>query len=141
MANTSQPSSGLVNTASPGPGPLNLHVQPQLPVLPVVYQGPFAAGTHYMIDPITPRNSSLLPLSGHLPAFGPLYHPPNQTALVPFHGDFIPGRAMPNFGRPESRRQNAMRVNRSPYYNGAGHHNHVDVTRIREGTDVRTTVR
>ncbi|KAK1962527.1 RNA recognition domain-containing protein 2 [Colletotrichum sublineola] len=42
--------------------------------------------------------------------------------------------------RNESRRQNAARVNRSPYYNVASHHNHVDVIRIREGTDVRTTI-
>ncbi len=34
-----------------------------------------------------------------------------------------------------------MRVTRSPYYHAAGHHNHVDVNRIREGIDVRTTVR
>ncbi|KAJ0160683.1 Meiosis protein mei2 [Colletotrichum tanaceti] len=40
----------------------------------------------------------------------------------------------------EPRRQNAARVNRSPYYNVASHHNHVDVNRIREGTDVRTTI-
>ncbi|TID02651.1 Meiosis protein mei2 [Colletotrichum higginsianum] len=42
--------------------------------------------------------------------------------------------------RGEPRRQNAARVNRSPYYNVASHHNHVDVNRIREGTDVRTTI-
>jgi hypothetical protein len=47
---------------------------------------------------------------------------------------------MHNFGRHDGRRQNAMRVNRSPYYSAAGHHNHVDVNRIREGIDVRTTV-
>ncbi|GJC86854.1 meiosis protein mei2 [Colletotrichum liriopes] len=32
------------------------------------------------------------------------------------------------------------RVNRSPHYTVASHHNHVDVNRIREGTDVRTTI-
>ncbi|KAI8299723.1 hypothetical protein K4K61_010380 [Colletotrichum sp. SAR11_59] len=36
--------------------------------------------------------------------------------------------------------ENASRVNRSPYYNVTSHHNHVDVNRIREGTDVRTTI-
>ncbi|GKT73313.1 RNA recognition domain-containing protein 2 [Colletotrichum tofieldiae] len=42
--------------------------------------------------------------------------------------------------RGEPRRQNAARVNRSPHYTVASHHNHVDVNRIREGTDVRTTI-
>lgn len=47
---------------------------------------------------------------------------------------------MPASARTEPRRQHATRINRSPYYNVASHHNHVDVNRIREGTDVRTTV-
>ena len=34
---------------------------------------------------------------------------------------------MQQYGRPDSRRQNAMRVNRSQYYKAAGHHNHVEV--------------
>ncbi|OHF00555.1 RNA recognition domain-containing protein 2 [Colletotrichum orchidophilum] len=48
--------------------------------------------------------------------------------------------SMSSGARAEPRRQNAARVNRSPYYNVASHHNHVDVHRIREGTDVRTTI-
>ncbi|KAK2023838.1 RNA recognition domain-containing protein 2 [Colletotrichum zoysiae] len=48
--------------------------------------------------------------------------------------------AMLSSGRNETRRQNAARVNRSPYYNVSSHHNHVDVHRIREGIDVRTTI-
>ncbi|WYZ40324.1 hypothetical protein EsH8_IV_000665 [Colletotrichum jinshuiense] len=47
---------------------------------------------------------------------------------------------MPASARTEPRRQHATRINRSPYYNVASHHNHVDVNRIREGTDVRTTI-
>ena len=42
--------------------------------------------------------------------------------------------------RADARRQNAQRVNRSPYFNAAGNHNHVEISRIRDGIDVRTTV-
>ncbi|KAK1768636.1 RNA recognition motif 2-domain-containing protein [Phialemonium atrogriseum] len=141
FAKPSQPTGGLINTDRPRPVPLGLHVQPQLPMCPVVYQNPFYTGAHYMVDPVSTRNPGMMPLPSHLPAFGSLYHPSNHTSLVPIHGDYSGGRPMHNFGRFEGRRQNAMRVNRSsPYCNGAGHHNHVDVNRIREGTDVRTTI-
>lgn len=69
----------------------------------------------------------------------PLFTTPPATPMA-MHGDFTSPRAVQSYGRFDSRRQNAMRVNRSPYYNNAGHHNHVDVNRIRDGIDVRTTV-
>ncbi|KAK2000497.1 RNA recognition domain-containing protein 2 [Colletotrichum falcatum] len=58
----------------------------------------------------------------------------HSSHVVPATSPMSPGT------RNESRRQNAARVNRSPYYNVASHHNHVDVNRIREGIDVRTTI-
>ena len=45
----------------------------------------------------------------------------------------------PGYNRVDFRRQNASRVVRGPYYGIPTHHNHVDIHRIREGTDVRTT--
>jgi len=45
--------------------------------------------------------------------------------------------------RPSSRRQNAVKIpHRSRNANAAanGHHNHVDIGKIRQGSDVRTTV-
>jgi hypothetical protein len=42
--------------------------------------------------------------------------------------------------RLDNRRGNATRGNRSTYYNATSHHNHVDVYRIQDGIDVRTTV-
>lgn len=46
-----------------------------------------------------------------------------------------------HYGTP-GRRQNAMRVSsRSPTNSAASHHNVVDIARIQEGSDVRTTVR
>jgi hypothetical protein len=42
---------------------------------------------------------------------------------------------------PNGRRQSTIRVSsRSPYNNATGHHNVVDIARIQEGSDVRTTV-
>lgn len=57
-----------------------------------------------------------------------------------FSQDFLTPRQFHPQARTDGRRQNAIRVNRSPYYNAANHHNHVDINRIREGIDVRTTV-
>jgi hypothetical protein len=50
-------------------------------------------------------------------------------------------RQFPGLNPGLNRRHNATRVARSPYYQQTNSHNHVDVNRIREGTDVRTTVR
>ncbi|PSR94599.1 RNA recognition motif 2-domain-containing protein [Coniella lustricola] len=44
------------------------------------------------------------------------------------------------FQRSDSRRRNATRVNRSTFSPPGPHHNHVDINKIREGTDVRTTI-
>ena len=72
---------------------------------------------------------------------GPLFNttPPNTPMAM--HGDFTSPRSIQPYGRQDARRQSAMRVNRAPFFNNAGHHNHVDVNRIRDGIDVRTTVR
>lgn len=45
-----------------------------------------------------------------------------------------------SFQRSNDRRQNASRVNRASFSPPGPHHNHVDVNKIREGTDVRTTI-
>lgn len=42
--------------------------------------------------------------------------------------------------RSNDRRQNATRVNRVHFSPPGPHHNHVDINKIREGTDVRTTI-
>jgi hypothetical protein len=74
-----------------------------------------------------------------MPVMSPLYSTPPGTPMG-MTGDFSSPRSMQHYGRLDNRRQNAARVNRSPYFGNAGHHNHVDVNRIREGIDVRTTV-
>lgn len=55
--------------------------------------------------------------------------------------DYASPRQLQAAGRSDGRRQNAIRVSRSPHYNVTGQHNHVDVDRIQQGIDVRTTVR
>ncbi|KAK4199059.1 putative meiosis protein [Triangularia verruculosa] len=87
------------------------------------------------ISPMSP----MTPMTGGMPVMAPLYTPP-ATPMAYHHGDYASPRAIQPYNRMDGRRQNAMRVNRSPYYNAAGHHNHVDVNKIRDGIDVRTTI-
>lgn len=49
-------------------------------------------------------------------------------------------RRSSEFQRSSDRRQNAARVNRAHFSPPGPHHNHVDINKIREGTDVRTTI-
>lgn len=48
-------------------------------------------------------------------------------------------RNMSGHSRLDFRRQGASRFGRGPYHGIPTHHNHVDIHRIQEGTDVRTT--
>lgn len=45
------------------------------------------------------------------------------------------------YARADIGRQSADKANRASFRSVVGHHNYVDVSKIREGTDVRTTVR
>lgn len=102
---------------------------------------------HGMIGPQSP----LTPMNGGYPLMAPLYtQTPPVTPLNHhggyhggYHGEYASPRGMQMqvYGRPDPyRRQNAMRVSRSPYHHGTGNNNHVDINHIREGRDVRTTV-
>ncbi|KAL2132669.1 hypothetical protein VTI74DRAFT_3539 [Chaetomium olivicolor] len=79
------------------------------------------------------------PAAGGMPILAPLFTTPPSTPMA-MQGGFTSPRSIQPYGRLDNRRQNAMRVHRSPYYNNVGHHNHVDVNRIRDGIDVRTTI-
>ncbi|KAK1484051.1 RNA recognition domain-containing protein 2 [Colletotrichum cuscutae] len=116
---------------SPYP-PLGIQVSP-LAMWPILCQPQFQPGTAYVLNdgqrlspPTSTSDSARYQFTSHL--F------PQPSPSMPMMGSMSTGT------RAEPRRQNAARVNRSPYYNVASHHNHVDVNRIREGTDVRTTV-
>lgn len=119
--------------------------QQQIAMYPVAYGTPISSGNRYVLDQTPTRGHSVAPLTPLTPMSGGLsvmnssiYTPPATPMTM--QNDYTSPRSMQHFGRPDSRRQNAMRVSRSPYQNAAGHHNHVDVNRIREGIDVRTTV-
>ncbi|KAF4782955.1 RNA recognition domain-containing protein 2 [Colletotrichum scovillei] len=116
---------------SPYP-PLGIQVSP-LAMWPILCQPQFQPSTAYVLNggqrlspPTSTSNSARYQLTNHLFS--------QPSPVMPMMGSMSPGT------RAEPRRQNAARVNRSPYYNIASHHNHVDVNRIREGTDVRTTI-
>lgn len=113
---------------------------------PMLYHNQLAGQPHYMLDPFQNRGPTPFQFGANMQPFSSPYalpSPPNPAALVPYQPsyqqDYVP-RAMAFRSPPDGRRQNAMRVNRSPFYNVAGHHNHVDINRIRDGVDVRSTV-
>lgn len=89
------------------------------------------------MTPMTPM-SPMTPMPGGMPVMGPIYTPPSTPMTM--QSDYMSPRALAAYGRPDGRRQNAMRVNRSPFHVTGSHHNQVDVDRIRQGIDVRTTV-
>lgn len=74
-----------------------------------------------MVTPFSSRQSPNSVMSGHHAYSGPR-----------------PGQV---FYRSDGRRQNATRINRGYFSPPGPHHNHVDIQRIKEGADVRTTVR
>lgn len=129
------------------PRPLSAEERMNQPftMYPLMFQSPFVANVPYILDslgsgcsqgPVSPI--STLPPS--YPVLGPLYHAPPSPALTA-QNNYSPSRTMNGFFRSDGRRQNAARVTRSPYNNSANHHNYVDINRIRDGIDVRTTVR
>lgn len=95
-------------------------------------------------SPLTPMNggySIMAPLYTQTPPVTPLNHHGGYHGG--YHGEYASPRGMQMqvYGRPDPyRRQNAMRVSRSPYHHGTCNNNHVDINHIREGRDVRTTV-
>src|SRR5690606_25256042 len=108
---------------------------------PLMFQAPFSPGMPYVVDGLanTGQTSPITPASPGYSTMGPFYQTPPSPALTS-HNNQSPSRALSSYGRPDVRRQNATRINRSPHHNATSHHNHVDIHRIREGTDVRTTV-
>ncbi|OTA93327.1 hypothetical protein M434DRAFT_31100 [Hypoxylon sp. CO27-5] len=117
-ARSAVPSSGFPLQQSYGMVPL---LYPSLPV-----------GVPYVPDQIPSRTySNMLPSSNYSLASSGMSA---QSSVL--STDLVTPRQFQHYGR----RQNAMRISRSPYYNAANHHNHVDVSRIRDGIDVRTTI-
>ncbi|KAK3939950.1 RNA recognition motif 2-domain-containing protein [Diplogelasinospora grovesii] len=130
--------------------PVGGHVQPpQVAMYPIIYQGQYPGPARYLLDHTPTRGQGLASLSTSMPIMGSVCTPPASPSSPMTvhghghghgHGDYGSPRPMHSYGRQDARRHSAMRMSRSPYYNAAGHHNHVDVNRIRGGIDVRTTI-
>ncbi|KAH6636087.1 hypothetical protein F5144DRAFT_591361 [Chaetomium tenue] len=142
--------SGLLAPGRFSQSPARLRAQPQqYAVYPVVYHGlQSAAPGRHMLDQTPTRGQGvahmapMTPISGNMPLMTPLFNTTPPDTPMAMHSDFTSPRSMQPYGRQalDTRRHTAMRVNRTPYFNNAGHHNHVDVNRIRDGIDVRTTI-
>ncbi|KAH6893609.1 RNA recognition motif 2-domain-containing protein [Thelonectria olida] len=118
-----------------------VNTQPQFPVYPFMIQSPVAPNMPYVLERVPPAGqiSAVGPMPPPYPMMRPVYQTPPSPALT-VRNDFSPSRPSSGYPRFDSRRQNAARITRSPYHNSASHHNHVDIGRIRDGIDVRTTI-
>jgi len=119
--------------------------QQPIPMYPVLYRNPVPASRGLMLDQTPTRGQSLGVMNLSSMATGtqfmsPVYASPPSTPITSVHSNITSPRSLQPYGRVENRRQHAMRIPRSPYYNHNNNHNVVDVNRIREGIDVRTTV-
>ncbi|RCI10754.1 hypothetical protein L249_5365 [Ophiocordyceps polyrhachis-furcata BCC 54312] len=122
-----------------------LQIQSPFALYPLVVQpAPIGPAMSCMVNSFFPPASQgpatpLGPISPSFAGVGSLYHSPPSPALT-VQKNYSLCRSIPGFGRSEARRQNALRISRSSNHSVAGHHNHVDINRIREGIDVRTTI-
>lgn len=103
-------------------------------VVPSAYQSHLPRGFTPALSSAT--YSPLSPMNSTFSTMGSLS--PSMSGSMTFTRTSWPS---PRFQRSsDARRQNASRVNRAHFSPPGPHHNHVDVNRIREGTDVRTTI-
>ena len=121
----------------------------QVALVPMVLRGPYAPGGPIIFDPYAPPGAmgalGAMGAMGGMSGMGaiagtPLVFPPGtpmQTIVGQAAG--YDGQRPGAMGRYNNRRS-AMRMDRSMQFGPNGHHNQVDVQRIRDGVDVRTTV-
>lgn len=101
-------------------------------IVPMVYHG-IPLSPPYINEQLTRRAGD-----GAVSQHQGLHHSSGYMGSPKSFGS--PDPMSPGGMSPYARRQHALRVSRSPHHNAAGAHNIVDVNRIREGTDVRTTI-
>ncbi|KAH8910169.1 hypothetical protein BR93DRAFT_935820 [Coniochaeta sp. PMI_546] len=142
LITTPQPTGNLVAGSRSGVGNMGMPLATQggMYPQPMMYHNQTPASTQYLVDSIASHPPNPFHLPANLTTFAPLYQPTGSGPLVPYpQPGYLTPKAL-GFIRPDARRQNAQRVTRSPYYNAAGSHNHVEISRIRDGIDVRTTI-
>ncbi|KAL7940903.1 RNA recognition motif 2 domain-containing protein [Trichoderma barbatum] len=135
---------GSVSSSSSQAGQGDPHYNAPIAMYPFMFQAPFTPAVPYMLDSFLPAaqtgsGSPLTPLTPQYPIFGTLYQTPPSPALTA-QNNYSPSRTFSGADRADARRQNAMRISRSTYHSTTTHHNHVDINRIRDGIDVRTTI-
>ena len=141
LANTPQSNGSVMSPGHHTLSPGGVSVHSPFAMYPFVYRNSCSPTTPVLLDHVSLRSHSVTPIAGSFPLAGPmLRHTPATSPMVSVSSDFGSPRSLQYNNRTDARRQNATRVPRAAYYNAAGHHNHVDVNRIREGIDVRTTV-
>lgn len=124
---------------------------PQWHMVPWVYahHTPQATSTPFpnimSRGPSTPAPSSsgfatMSPMGSDVSMMTPFSSHQSPASVRPYHHDYSGHRLSHGHYRSDGRRQNATRINRGYFSPPGPHHNHVDIQKIREGTDVRTTV-
>ncbi|KAI4603421.1 hypothetical protein KJ359_003231 [Pestalotiopsis sp. 9143b] len=126
----------ILNTPTRSPSTSGYQMQSAFGMTPVVYHG-MPLSPPYIFDPTSPRVHTMIPAANY--SWMSPMQPRQSTMMNP---DVLVPRQFGSQRAVDTRRQNAVRVHRSPYqhHNITGQHNHVDVDRIREGIDVRTTI-
>ncbi|KAL7929466.1 RNA recognition motif 2 domain-containing protein [Trichoderma chlorosporum] len=135
---------GSLSSNSSQAGQGDVHYNAPIAMYPFMFQTPFTPAVPYVLDSFLPAAQSgsggpLAPFTPQYPIFGTLYQTPPSPALTA-QNSYSPSRNFSGSERADARRQNAMRISRSTYHNTTTHHNHVDINRIRDGIDVRTTI-
>lgn len=136
--------------------------QQQVALVPMVVRNPYAPGGPFILDPYNGPGSgmgsmgtlgqmgSMGPMGtmgamGGMAGMGAMAGPPivfpqgTPMSTIVGHQGYDGGQRLGAMGRYGNRR-GAMRMDRSMQFGPNGHHNQVDVKRIRDGVDVRTTV-
>jgi len=110
-------------------------VHPPLAMYPIIYHPQLASAVPYILGhgPLNSSQAASSSVPHGVASFPRTPHPDYQY-------ETSPQSILPGFDGPDGRRRNAYRANRRPYNGAANHHNHVEVSRIRDGIDVRTTV-
>ncbi|KAL2200887.1 hypothetical protein P885DRAFT_25717 [Corynascus similis CBS 632.67] len=146
FSEVSQHDTGPFVSAPHGHSPAEMQAPQQFPMYPAVYNDMKSPGPNRFILDQTPTRGQgvghmppMTPISGGMPMMASLFNTTPPDTPMAMRGEFTSPRSIQSYGRLDSRRQGSVRANRSPYFN-ASHHNHVDVNRIRDGIDVRTTI-
>ncbi|ROW12336.1 hypothetical protein VMCG_00618 [Cytospora schulzeri] len=109
------------------------HHTPQVNTLP--YQGTMPRGP----STPAPSNSSfttMSPMSPNMSLMTPFSSRQSSGSVVSAHHGYSNPRSGPGFYRSDGRRQNATRISRGYFSPPGPHHNHVDIQKIKEGTDI-----